>query len=106
MFRPEGLEIFEVDIGFNLQIYKFLEIDLVHINKNGRSNYSVQDIIEIFIILINGLILTPSDEKFFGDEMCSYFVKSGICNNKKLKVVFCICSDRPSTIGVITLYRI
>lgn len=104
--RPEELETVEVDVQFNFQKFEFLEIDLKHINKNGRSNLSVLEVTEMVLGLINNRNLSPSGEKAFGDEMCSYFVRSGKRDGKKLKLVFCICSDRPTTIGVITLHRI
>ena len=96
----------EAIIEFNYQNFEFLEIDLDHVNKNGRSNFSVKEVKDIVKALINGLRLMPSDVKSYGDEICSYFVRTGDYGDNSFKLVFCICSDRPTTIGVITLHRI
>jgi len=106
ILRPEKLEIIKVEIEFNFQKFDFLEIDIDHVNKNGRSEYTGKEVMKIFTKLVGNLNLAPSDEKSFGDEMCSYFVRSGEYKNKSFKTVFCICSDRPVTIGVITLHRV
>ncbi|MDD0852101.1 hypothetical protein HBN50_03290 [Halobacteriovorax sp. GB3] len=102
--RPSGLEAVEVNIEFNFLNYTKLEIDLAHVNKDGRSSYSCEDVAEIVSHLLNGLRLEASDEKAFGEEICSYFVRSGAFEEKNYKLVFCICSDRPESIGVITLH--
>ena len=104
--RPNGLELVDVNIEFNFLKFTKLEIDLAHVNKNGRSTYSSNDVAKIVIHLLSGLVLEASDEKSFGDEVCSYFVRSGEFEEKNYKLVFCICSDRPETIGVITLHRV
>ena len=106
IIRPDELEIIEAKIEFNMKEFMSLEVDLSHINKNGRSCYSVLEVKKIVATLIDGLLLSPSGEKEFGDEFCSYFVKTGEVMEKKLKLVFCICSDKPDCIGVITLYNV
>ena len=106
IIRPDELEIIEAKIEFNMKEFMSLEVDLSHINKNGRSCYSVLEVKKIVATLIDGLLLSPSREKEFGDEFCSYFVKTGEVMEKKLKLVFCICSDKPDCIGVITLYNV
>ena len=106
ILRPKTLANCEVKIKFNLQDYEGLEIDLAHVNKNKRTNYSIVEVADIFVSIINEMTLKPSDEKKFDDEFCAYYVKIGIYNKKNFKVVFCICSDRPRKLGVITLYRL
>lgn len=104
--RPDGLDIVKVELEFNFQSFEYLEIDLAHVNKDGRSNFTKDEVATIFVSLINGIALSSTDEKEFGDDICSYFVKSGDYESKKYKLVFCICSDRPTSIGVITLHRL
>lgn len=104
--RPDGLLIVEVDIEFNFLSYTKLEIDLAHVNKGERSSYTSKDVAEIVSHLLDGLRLEVSDEKSFGEEICSYFVRSGEFKDKRYKLVFCVCSDRPESIGVITLHRV
>ena len=103
--RPKGLEIVELTVEFNFQKFTCLEIDLEHVNKDQRSNFSLEDVSQIVLVLIDNLRLSPSGEKEFGDDICSYFVRSASYEDKNFKLVFCICSDRPATIGVITLHR-
>jgi len=105
IIRPNGLEIIKVELEFNFQSFLFLEIDLVHVNKNSRSNYSKDEVAKIFVSIIAGTALRSVDEKEFGSDFCSYFVKTGQFESKEYRIVFCICSDRPASIGVITLYR-
>ncbi|CBW26014.1 hypothetical protein BMS_1135 [Halobacteriovorax marinus SJ] len=104
--RPSALEIVEASIEFNFLNYTKLEIDLAHVNKDGRSSYTCEDVAEIVSHLLNDLRLEASDEKSFGEEICSYFVRSGEFKDKRYKLVFCVCSDRPESIGVITLHRV
>ena len=104
--RPKRLEIIEIDIEFNLRSFETLEIDLIHINKNGRSGLSAEQVTSIIKGLIHKLVLSASGQKEFGEEICSYFVRTGTVRDKKYKAVFCICSDRPFSIGVITLHRV
>lgn len=104
--RPSGLEIVEVNFEFNFLIYTKLEIDLVHVNKDGRSSCSARDVVEIVSHLLNGHRLEARVEKSFGEDICSYFVRSDEFGDKNYKLVFCICSDRPESIGVITLHRV
>lgn len=92
-------------ILFNLHEYERLEIDLVHINKNGRSSFTVDDIVKIFDSLVANMKLEPIDLKYFNDESCAYFKHLGFYESKKYKVVFCVCSDMPDAIGIITLHR-
>lgn len=106
IIRPDDLEIISSGLEFNFYNYTELEINLNHINKDGRSQFRSIEVLNIVTELIDGKALSASDIKEFGDEICSYFVVTGLVHNKKYKVVFCICSDKPKTIGVITLHRI
>lgn len=106
IIRPDGLEIVDINLEFNFKTYLKLEIDMAHVNKDGRSNFTKDDVARIAIFLLTNLVLTPSDEKEFGEEICSYFVRTSEFEKKNYKLVFCICSDRPDTIGIITLHRL
>jgi hypothetical protein len=103
--RPDGLKIVQTDLRFNFAPFEYLEIDLEHINKDDRSKYTADDVSFIVKELIDDLKITSGGMKQFGDEFCNYFVKNGTVDKKNFKLVFCVCSDRPSSIGVITLHR-
>lgn len=104
--RPENLVRVKVKVQFNLRVFESLEIDLSHINKNKRSSYSVSLVTDIVVSVISNLLLEPVDSKFFDDESCTYYLRTGVHENKRYKIVFCICSDMPNVIGVITLHRV
>lgn len=104
--RPNNLGNISVNFDFNFQKITCLEIDLAHVNKDGRSKFTNEEVALIAESLIRNSLLMASDEKEFGDEFCSYFVKRGEVDSIKYKLVFCICSDRSTTLGVITLHRI
>lgn len=103
--RPKDLVTVDVEIEFNTVCYVRLEIDLGHVNKGGRSQYSVAEVGEIVKSFLDSQILQPSGNQFFGDYYCDYFVVKKEMNKNKYKLVFCVCSDRPDTIGVITLFK-
>lgn len=107
--RPENLVFCEVNLWLNFRFYNTLEIDLKHINigkKNTRrSCFTGEEVKEIFVELINNMNLLPESKKEYGDEFCDYFLKTGKYQLKEYKLVFCICSDRQKSIGVITLFR-
>lgn len=103
---PLGLVVVQINIEFNQILYEKLEIDLDHINKNERSNLSLQEVLKIFDYFIRNLSLQPSGEKSYKDEICSYYVRTHFWCHKKYRLIFCICSDRPLTIGVLTLFRV
>ena len=102
--RPEGLQIVNRNIEFNFHKFNTLEIDLQHINKNSRSNYSAKQISTIVGSLIDGQLLAPSGEKQFGKDFCTYYVKTNYYGKHQYKIVFCICSDQPTSIDIITLH--
>lgn len=103
--RPIGLKLIAIDLVFNFQTFKFLEIDLNHINKNKRSTYTLEEAKNIISELLLNKLLEPSAIREYKSESCSYFVLIDCFMRKKFKVVFCICSDRPENIGIITLHR-
>ena len=77
-----------------------------HINKNKRSNYTLEEIKNITYKLLLNKLLIPSAVREYENEACSYFVLKDYFMRKKYKIVFCICSDRPENIGIITFHRI
>ena len=103
--RPDSLEMIEVDLSFNSSPFHFVEVDLLHINKNNRSTITTAEIWEVVVLQIAGLEIRPVDSKQYANGYCDYFAleirKKGI----RSKLVWCVCSDKPSTIGVITYYR-
>ena len=76
-----------------------------HINKNHRSNFTGIDVVEMVLFALNHVSLEPVDIKKYSDEICSYFIYCFELGHTNYKLVFCICSDRPSVIGIITLFR-
>lgn len=108
--RPENLLIKELILIFNFVDFHFLEIDLRHINSGKlgvRQNMLSEDeIISISKYFIHNEILKPSGVQEYGEENCSYYAKRGFYKKKGYKIVFCICSDRPKSIGIITLFRV
>ena len=103
--RPDGLIEIYVEIDFNFRNFSRLEIDLNHINQNNRSWFTWGKIKEIVFDNINGLTLLPSATQFYQEEKCGYFVHFIQNKGIKYKLVFCICSDKPNTIGIITFFR-
>ncbi len=108
--RPDGLVFCDVDLWFNFRSYSVLEIDIEHINfgknKIRDSYFTPGNVSEIVIELIGDDDLFPDDKKQFGNEFCNYYIKIGKYKSQKYKLVFCICSGRPRSIGIITLFRI
>jgi hypothetical protein len=103
--RPEDLEEVRFNLVFNLKIYDQIEIDLAHINKDSRSVFSAIDIGEIVCLALNGVALKPTALKIYANGSCEYFVRRLICKGKKFRLVFCVCDDKPTTLGVITIFR-
>ena len=104
--RPENLVSVDAKIIFNLHEFEKLEIDLVHINKNERSSFTPDDVEKIFLCLVENRYLEPVGYKYFSEHSCTYYIQSGVCETKRFKIVFCVCGDKPNTIGIITLHRI
>jgi hypothetical protein len=103
--RPENLVRANFELEFNFRFFNEVECDLGHINKNERSVFTLSDIVSISQSMLTNVKLAPIAERDFGGEVCSYFRRTGIYKMKKFKLIFCICSDRPETIGIITLHR-
>ena len=104
--RPPGLVTAEVNCTVNFLTYDQFEMDLGHINKFARSKFEGSEVALIVLALIDGVVIDPSGEQAFGTYKCLYFVKVGIFEMKKYKLVFCQCSDRPHSLGIITLHRV
>ncbi len=108
--RPDNLIFYEVDLWFNLDHFRMLEIDRSHINlgkrQTRRGHLSGDQIALIVNDLIKFKMLFPVDQKQYGEDYCDYFSILGSVYGKKYKLIFCICSDRPSSIGIITLFRV
>lgn len=108
--RPLGLISRFVEITFNSREFNFLEIDLEHINKgksqDRKGDFTVSEVVLIVQNFLNGNDIEANDVKHFGQYNCQFFVKKQLYLNKLYKLVFCICSDRPDTIGIITLHRV
>lgn len=108
--RPENLLFCNVDLLFNFYHFSTIEMDISHINfgkKETRvSNYTSAEIIAIVLNFINDQDFMPEATRQFENESCDYFLYIGKYNGKNYKLIFCICSDRPNSIGVITLFRL
>ncbi len=108
--RPDDLIKCETFLIFNGIEYHCLEIDLAHINegKEGKrkSSFSVAVIEGIVFDLINDLNKVPESFRNFENGFCEYFLITGQHKLRNYRIVFCICSDRPHAIGIITLFRI
>lgn len=106
MNRDEIVEIFEVDpFSFNGKVYSEIHLSITHINfdqgGNKRSNFQVEEVIEIFIEEIKGKVIEPDGIKnsfvFYGH---TFFAKNG----KKYKVAFSTENSKVH-IRLITLHR-
>jgi hypothetical protein len=104
--RPNDLIILGIELFFNQRLFFEIEIDLFHINKNGRSSFDALEIKDAFQRQLYGKTFAPSSTRGFGSEICEYFIVILDLGSKKHKLVFCICSDRPDTIGIITFHRV
>ncbi len=108
--RPEGLVERFVEIIFNDLNYTTLEIDINHINSgkgfSRKTNFTAIEIVNIAVCFLNGISTEMVNDTYFGDTYCQYYVCENDYGSKKMKMVFCICSDRPDRIGIITLHRI
>lgn len=103
--RPDNLVVEKIALSFNRRIFSSLEIDLDHVNKERRSSFSSTEVKTMVAHFLDGASLAQSGFKEFADESCSYFVKKGLFQGKEYKLVVCVCSDRPDTVGVLTLHR-
>lgn len=103
--RPLTLMTLNVDMKFNSLQIDFLEIDLFHINKNERSGFSVFDVAEMVKRHLDGVREVATATKTFGKESCIYFARTVVEGKRNYRFILCICSDKPNTLGVMTLYR-
>lgn len=110
VIRPDGLQIVDIAIDFNFLKYSKLEIDLHHINRGKKltryTNFSTEEVLKIVKSILNDEVLESSTQKDYGDEICDHFDLIKNVQGKNYKIVFCICSDRKDTIGIITLFRV
>ncbi len=103
--RPESLIIVPIHLIFNRKLFYGLEIDLEHINKKKRSKFTEIEVTKYVLANLSFKKLEPSGEGQFNKESCDYFEIVFNDQNKLLKLVFCVCSDKPRVIGIITLYQ-
>jgi hypothetical protein len=108
--RPDDLVTVDVEIEFNFLYYNKIEIDLEHINR-GKSNtreagYRVDEVTNIVKSLLDGAMSDVYTKKYYGDDCCTYFSIHKTLEDKHYKIVFCYCSDRKETLGIITLHRL
>jgi hypothetical protein len=104
--RPKSLVTIDIFLEFNSVKITKLEIDLDHINKGSRSHFSVNDIAYFVGQILHKRKERPTDHKSYQQCTCWYFVKTRIVNGKKYKLVFCLCDDRPTTVGIMTFFRV
>lgn len=108
--RPLGLIFCETNLIFNYSYYLKLEVDLDHIqlgkSKTRSSSLTLATVMEIAELFINNQLLYPESEAKYGSDICEYFSIISNFKTKKYKLVFCICTDRPHAIGILTLHRI
>lgn len=105
ILRPIDLEYAAVQINFRGFWFETLEIDLAHINKSRRSSFKLKDIVYAFKTMLHQSCFEPNASKQYEDETCYYFVIIERFNGIFYKLVFCVCSDRPKNIGIITFHR-
>lgn len=103
--RPKHLIYFNTKVIFNGRAFNKVEIDLKHINKGRRSKFDENEITQVLLEHINGNFFSSSGFKRFGDESCTYFKIPLRYKNNLWRLVLCICSDKPNTIGIITFFR-
>lgn len=109
--RPKTLVHIECAFVFNGLIIEEIEIDLEHINygkskRNMRSNYDSEFVSGLCRMLLANKNLESVGERTFNDEICSYYKVEDFFEKTKLRVVVCVCSDKPNTLGVLTLYKV
>ena len=104
--RPQSLHMVRADIIFNDRKFSYLEIDLDHMNKHNRSSWSSEEIAGFAQLMIEGTCLEPVSERKCGIERCRYYVIRKMVRRRPYKMVFCICTDFPEAIGIITFYKV
>jgi hypothetical protein len=110
VIRPKDLMIVKVDIEFNYLHYTKLEIDLEHINRgknfSRETKFSVEEIIFLAQLFIDGEHLELDAQKYYEDESCNYFIMIKKFQDNNYKLIFCICTDREDSLGIMTIFRI
>lgn len=110
VIRPDGLQIIEVDIEFNYLKYSKLEIDLHHINREKKftreTNFSAKEIFILVTVFLDGEVLELNAQEVYGDESCDYYSVTKSYEDNIYKLVFCICTDRRDSLGIMTLHRL
>lgn len=104
--RPENLDYSPIDLFFNNDWFECLEIDLEHINKKGRSQFSAGDIAKVVKDVCENKILEPCGEAYYENEKCIYFEQVVFLHKVPHRLIMCICSDRLRNIGIISFYRV
>lgn len=104
--RPADLVEIEAELVFNSRPIDRIEVDLVHINKNSRSNVTAAEVWEIVVFNLSGAIEEAAGSKQYSNGTCDYFAKMVRYKRNWYKLVWCVCEDKPRTMGVITFYRI
>lgn len=79
--------IVKVDIEFNYLHYTKLEIDLEQ-------------------LFIDGERLELDAQKYYEDESCNYFIMIKKFQDNNYKLIFCSCTDREDSLGIMTFFRI
>jgi hypothetical protein len=104
--RPKNLELIECCLTFNDRNFDRVEIDLLHINRHERSHFLAHEAFLILERFVDGASMGHLGERTYVNGVCRYYQETGQVNGKCYKVVFCVCSDRPNAIGLMTLHRI
>jgi hypothetical protein len=104
--RPVDLVEIEAELVFNSRPIDRIEVDLAHIIKNSRSNVTATEVWEIVVFNLSGATVMATDSKKYSDGSCDYFVRTIRYRTHWFKLVWCICNDRPTTLGIMTFYRI
>ena len=103
--RPADLVEIEVELFFNSRPIDRIEVDLAHINKNSRSNVNATEVWEIVVFNLSNATVKATDTKRYHGGECDYFVIEVRHKAKWFRLVCCICSDKPTTLGIMTFYR-
>jgi len=103
--RPNHLVYSDIKLNFNGRVFNEIEIDLNHINKGKRSVFTSASISNLLLKSVDGKVFSSSGHKKFGSESCTYFKIPLMYKKKIWRLVLCICSDKPNTLGVITFFR-
>ena len=104
--RPDKLVFVSVDLFFNNDWFDRLEIDLEHINKQGRSHFLASDIAKVVREVCENKIQEPCGETYYENEKCVYYEQIVSLHKLPHRLIMCVCSDRIRSIGIISFYRV